>query len=79
MAAPCCLTMTASEYAESERAIAAHVAALLAERDGEPINVNSSDLPRGLAPPFDQKWTGSRRRFVVTADDTITLKQWRIR
>ena len=69
------LTLANDEVAEWERENAERKAALIRERDGQPLTVNSSDLPHGLPPPFDHKWSGKMRRFTVDPTDTITLRE----
>lgn len=60
---------------------AERMAAELAERAGKPLRVRSSQLPKGLPPPFE-KWPrggGGQRSFIVTADDQITLRTTQLR
>ena len=63
----------AADLAAWERDKEQRVAALMAERYGPTLNVNSADLPPGLPPPFDMKWSRGRG-FTVTPDDEITLR-----
>ncbi|OBJ86510.1 hypothetical protein A5640_11130 [Mycobacterium asiaticum] len=63
-----------------EREKAARVAALMDERRGQPLRVQSWQLPPGLPPPFEH-WPrgGGRRSFIVTPDDQIELRTMRLR
>jgi hypothetical protein len=56
-----------------EQQRAERTAALMAERDGKPVTACSSDLPPGLPVPFDRP-RGRQRSFVVSSDDTVTLR-----
>jgi len=75
-AAPDYLLLADSEIPAWERDNAERAAALLRERTGKPVNAQSYMLPDGLPPPFDHwpRGGGGRRSFVVSPDDTITLK-----
>jgi len=55
-------------------------AALIRERDGQPVRVQTYMLPDGLPPPFD-RWPqgGGKGSFVVMPDDTITFKPREVR
>jgi hypothetical protein len=81
-AAPCYLTLDDDDevLAQWQRDIDAHKAALIAERDGQPLSVHSHMLPPKLPPPFD-RWPpgGSRGTFVVRPDDLITFNPREIR
>ena len=73
--APCFLTLANEDVPAWHRGNAERVAALMAERNGKPVNCQSYMLPDGLQPPFDQ-WPlgGSRGSFTVTPDDVIRFK-----
>jgi len=58
-----------------ERELQARIDALMAERDGNPVRVQSYMLPDGLPPPFDP-WPGRRRSFLVGPDDSILLRSF---
>jgi hypothetical protein len=73
MSMPDFLLLTDAEIPAWERDKAKRVADLMAERNGTPISAHSSDLPPGLPPPFDMKWSRGRG-FTVTPDDEITLR-----
>jgi hypothetical protein len=69
------LLESATEVAAWERGKAARKADLISERYGEPLTARSSDMPPGLPPPFDIKWTRGRS-FSIDPDDTITLREF---
>jgi hypothetical protein len=68
------LTLDDADIPEWERENAERKAALIRERDGQPVRVQTYMLPDGLPPPFD-RWPqgGGKGSFVVMPDDTITF------
>ena len=77
-AAPDYLTLPDDEVAQWERDNAERAAALLAERAGMPLRTLSSDLPKGMPPPFGPRWPHNRGTFTITADDVVTFEPRRI-
>lgn len=66
------LTLPNEDFEGWNRDNAERKAALMAERNGEPVKVQSYMLPRGLHAPFNRWPTGRQRgMFVVTPDDEI--------
>jgi hypothetical protein len=56
------------------------VAALMAERTGQPMSAQSYMLPDGLPAPFELFPVGRQRCFTIDPTDTITMRQlgsWR--
>ncbi len=72
-AAPDVLTLPNEDFEAWNRDNAERKAALMAERNGQPLKVQSYMLPRGLHAPFNRWPTGEQRvgMFVVTRDDEI--------
>jgi hypothetical protein len=69
------LTLADSEITAWHRDNALRKAALVAERNGEPVTVQSEMLPDGMPSPFEH-WPrgGNRGSFTITPDDVITLR-----
>jgi hypothetical protein len=79
-AAPDYLTLPDSEVEAWGRANDERKAALVAERDGQPLRVQSWLLPPDLPAPFDNFPVGGRRgSFVVYPADTIEFVPKEIR
>jgi hypothetical protein len=63
--------LTDRDLAEGELEQAVEVAALMAQREGEPVHALSYHLPDGM-PPLFRQWPV--RSIVVTVDDRVTLQ-----
>src|SRR4051794_17767866 len=73
-AAPVVLTLTNSDFEAWNRENAERKAALMAERNGQPLRVQAYLLPRGVHAQFDRCSSGGQRgMFVVTPDDEISF------
>jgi hypothetical protein len=63
-----------------ERGLAECKAALMAERAGQTLVVQSEILPDGMPSPLFDRWPvgGSRGSFSITPDDVVTFKPRRM-
>jgi hypothetical protein len=67
------LADTAEDMAAINGRRAEHTAVLMKQRHGQPVTCQSWQLPDCLADPF-RRWSWPQQSFVVSPDDTITLK-----
>jgi hypothetical protein len=77
IAAPDFLTLADEDVEAWELGIAAHVAALIAARNGQPVRVQSYMLPDGMPSPLFDRFPRngiSRGSFTITPDDRVTLR-----
>jgi hypothetical protein len=63
--------LTDRDWAEVARENAVNVAALMAQRAGQPVETSTLDLPDGMPPPFKPF---PDREITVRPDDTVTLR-----
>jgi hypothetical protein len=72
-AAPDYLTLPDSEVEAWERANDERKATLIAERDGQPVRVQSYMLPDGMPSPMFAHFPSNRGIFMITPDDVVTF------